>query len=168
MQYGNKILPAPSPQTILSIKTIPKTASTTPARTPAAIISVKSCAALVGFPAPILRAITALPPVASIVPRPTIRLITGQTIFNAESAFVATKRATKIVSATVYSPMKIIIKIVGNANFSSDFMVKFCDNGLRSSISSALRFFFLQCIAAETVFCFLQYKPLCRIAKFCQ
>gem|GEM_PF-4455772 len=154
LQYGNRILLAPSPHTILSIKTVPNTAINTPNKMPAEIISVKSCAALVCSPAPILRATIALPPVASIVPRPTIRLITGQTIFNAESAFVSTSRATKIVSTTVYSPMNIIIKIVGNANFSNDFIVKSCDSGFRSLIVLALRFFSVK------------YKPLCRIAKF--
>ena len=50
--------------------------------------------------------------------------------------------------------MNIIIKIVGNANFNNDFIVKFCDSGFRSLIVLALRFFSVK------------YKPLCRIAKF--
>ena len=143
LQYGNRIPLAPSPQTILSIKAVPTTAISTPKKTPAEIISVKSCAAFCCSPAPILRATIALPPVASIVPRPTIRLIMGQTIFNAESAFVSTNRATKIVSTTVYKPMNIIIKMVGKANFSNDFMVKSCDSGFKSFIFFFLCFFFL-------------------------
>ena len=159
LQYGNKILLAPSPQTILGVKAVPNTAINTPNKMPAKIISVKSCAALFCSPAPILRATIALPPVASIVPRPTIKLITGQTIFNAESAFISANRATKIVSTTVYSPINIIIKIVGNANFSNDFIVKFCDSGFISFIFSVLRLFFLQYRTMETVIWFLQYLP---------
>ena len=53
---------------------------------------------------------------------------------SAQISVVSTNRATKIVSTTVYSPMNIIIKIVGNANFSNDFIVKSCDSGFRSLI----------------------------------
>jgi hypothetical protein len=57
----------------------------------------------------------AFPPVAIMVPRPTVTLIMGHTILIAERASVFTNRATKIVSTMVYSPMKIIITIVGKA-----------------------------------------------------
>ena len=74
---------------------------TTPKIKPNKISSVKSCFARLGSPAPIFRATMALPPVAIIVPNPTIKLITGQTILIADKAFVLTNRDTNMVSTIV-------------------------------------------------------------------
>ena len=146
LQYGNRIPLAPSPRIILSINAVPKTVMITPNKAPAPMIRVKSCDALTVSPAPIFLATMALPPVASMVPSPTIRLITGHTILSADSALVPTNRATKIVSTIVYSPMSSIIIIVGSANFSNDFISKSCESGFPSSCTSfmphSLRFFF--------------------------
>ena len=74
-----------------------------PSIAPQKTIKVKSCEASFIFFSPILRAIIALPPVASIVPSPTIRLITGVTMLIADRASVFTNRDTNIVS-----PMYIV------------------------------------------------------------
>ncbi len=71
----------------------------------------------------------ALAPVAIIVPRPTVRFTTGQTMLMADSASVLTKRATKIVSAKVYNPIESIMMIVGKANRSKADAVQFRSNG---------------------------------------
>ena len=116
-----------------------------PSIAPKNTIKVKSCEASFNFFSPILRAMIALPPVASIVPSPTIRLMTGVTMLIADKASVFTNRDTNIVSPMVYSPIKTIVNIVGNANFSKDLIVKSCAKGLSNIlfISCFLPIFFL-------------------------
>ena len=58
-------------------------------------------------------------------------LIMGHTILIAERAYVFTNRATKMVSTVVYSPMKIIITMVGRAKRRGDPVLQF-----RSKIGS--------------------------------
>ena len=58
-------------------------------------------------------------------------LIMGHTILIAERAYVFTNRATKMVSTVVYSPMKIIITMVGKAKRRGDPVLQF-----RSKIGS--------------------------------
>ena len=87
------------------------------------MIRVKLLRASSGFWLPIFFATIALPPAASIVPNPTIILMTGQTILMDDSAFVSTNRATKMVSTTVYNPIKSIMAILGAANLRRDRVV---------------------------------------------
>ena len=70
---------------------------------------------------------------ASIVPIPTIRLIIGHTILIADRAFVLINLDTNIVSTIVYNPIKIIIKIVGNANFNRVNKLNLCASKLSCS-----------------------------------
>ena len=75
--------------------------NTAPKINPNKIRSVKSCFARLGSPAPIFLATMALPPVAIIVPKPTIKLIIGQTMLIADKASVLTKRDINMVSTIV-------------------------------------------------------------------
>ena len=61
--------------------------------------------------------------------RPTIRLMTGQTILMDDKAFVSTNRATKIVSTMVYNPINSIITMLGKANLIRDRALKLSANG---------------------------------------
>ena len=101
LQYGKSRSPAPSPRMISSMQRTPVTAIHIPRVAPQNTIRAKSWDASLSFPSPIFLAMTALPPVASMVPSPTMMLITGVTMLIADRASVFTKRDTKIVSPMV-------------------------------------------------------------------
>ena len=108
---------------------VPAPAMRLPRATPKHRRRVNSLEASSPLPSPSVRPITAPPPMASIDPRPTIRLITGVTMLTADRASVLTKRETTIVSPMVYSPIKTIVTMVGKANFSRETAVKSCLSG---------------------------------------
>ncbi len=141
---------------ISSKKKSPAAVSSKPITAPATIINVKLLLASSMFPFPIFFATTALPPVASIVPRPTIRLMTGQTILMDDRAFVSTNRATKIVSTIVYNPINSIITMLGKANRIRDRALKLSANG----------FFCVSVIPCFLLVLWKKHETLCRVAIF--
>lgn len=149
LQYGNSNSLAPNPHMSLSMDRRPAIATIVPRIAPAKTISVKSCDARFVFQSPIFLATIALPPVANIAPRPTMTLITGVTIFKADNASVLTKRDMMMVSPMVYNPIKIIIKMVGNANCKSDFIVK----SLQANFGDFLKGFHSLSLASKSYFC---------------
>ena len=80
--------------------------------------------ALRTLPSPRYLLMTALPPVANMVPMAIAILIAGYTMLSEDSALLPTKRETKIPSTIVYSDIKIIMMIDGAANFNNDNVVK--------------------------------------------
>ena len=85
--------------------------------------------------------------------------MTGQTMLTAESAFVFTSLDMKIVSVMVYSPMKSMVAIVGKAKRSRGISVKSCARGFPGVLGRVIGI--ASCL-------FRKYKPLRRIAEFCQ
>ena len=111
---------APRARMIGSRKSRPRPEKNRPSSAPARISRLKLRRAPAVSPPPILRAISALPPVPSMVPRPQSTPMAGLMMLMAESASVFTKRATKITSTIVYRPLKTIMTMVGKAKRSRE------------------------------------------------
>lgn len=76
------------------------------------------------FP-PMFLAITALPPVASIIDTAIITLGTGYTIFSAESAFSPTRLETNTPSTIWYRDINTSITVVGICKLYERTRIKF-------------------------------------------